>query len=401
VNSRKSQSQKPFQAWPEPDEGALKTSRELVNRIIQEIQANHGCISFERFMDMALYEPGLGYYSAGNRKLGAAGDFTTAPELSMLFSACLARQCQQIFEITGFRHILELGAGSGQMACDILAELQRTGQLPESYTILETSADLRQRQQHILGLRHPDFMSNIHWLDTLPEGSFEGVILGNEVLDAIPVHRFCIRDDGMREIMVGHDGKQFIWLDDIDGVTITQQAQSRFSELLASLPEGYTSEYSQMIPPFMGSLSDTLNKGAILFVDYGYSRREYYHPQRLDGTLVCHYRHRSHDDPFLHVGYQDISAFVDFTLVAESAHQAGLDVHGYTTQVQFLMSLGIDQIMLEQAGDDDMARLRLSQQASHLLLPGEMGEKFKVMALTKDITGMLEGFRLNNQIHRL
>lgn len=319
----------------------------------------------------------------------------------MLFSACMARQCQQIFDLTGTKNILELGAGTGVMACDILTELQRSSQLPDSYTILETSADLRQRQQQLLARHHPDFLSRIKWLDTLPKNSFEGVILGNEVLDALPVHRFRKVDGRLCELMVGFDGEDFVWLHETNANGVSGQIKSRLSDLLASLPDAYTSEFSEMIPPFIHTLSDTMSMGAVIIVDYGYPRHEYYHPQRTDGTLICHYRHRSHGDPFLHIGYQDISAFIDFTLVAETAHEAGFQVSGYTTQAQFLMSLGIDQLMLGLAGDDEMARLRLSQQASQLLLPGEMGEKFRVMALTKMFKGTLAGFSLNNQVHRL
>jgi SAM-dependent MidA family methyltransferase len=398
VISRNSQTQNYSQLWPEPDAAAIEISRELVDKIIHEINAHEGYISFERFMEMALYEPGLGYYSAGNRKFGEAGDFITAPEFSSLFSACLARQCQQIFELTGSKNILELGAGTGVMACDILTELQRSGRLPDSYLILETSADLRQRQQQIIARRHPEFISRVKWLDTLPGKPFAGVILANEVLDAIPVHRFCKVDGVIRELMVGYDGGTFKWQLDAD---ISELFKTRLTGLLSDVPDAYTSEYSEMIPPFIRSLSEILVTGAIIFVDYGYSRRDYYHPQRTEGTLICHYRHRAHDDPFIHVGYQDISTFVDFTLVAESAHEAGLDVKAYTSQAQFLLSLGIDQLMHELAGEDEIVRLRLSQQASSLILPGEMGEKFRVMALTKGINGNLEGFRLNNQINSL
>jgi len=390
-----------LQTWPQPDEFAIAQSLRLADLIRYEIDNHGGRISFSRFMELALYEPGLGYYSGGARKFGVDGDFTTAPEISPLFSACLARQCEQVFEETGGKTILELGAGTGIMAVDILSELKRRNNMPDQYLILETSADLRQRQQQLLLEHHPEFYSNIRWLDSLPAQPIEGLILANEVLDALPVHRFKIDNGEVSELMVSGKGDSFSWQIEPAGGELANGVSTSLSALITELPDGYVSEYNLLMPSFIGSLSDALGTGVILVIDYGYPCHEYYHPQRIDGTLLCHYRHRSHSDPFIYVGLQDITASVDFTRVAESADAAGLDVYGFATQSAFLIGCGIDGIMEEHGAGGDRTLMEYSQQAGRLLLPGEMGEKFKVMALGKNVKTSLKGFAFANQLHRL
>ena len=386
---------------PEPDDTALEHSRKLVDKIIEEIGLHKGCIGFERFMGLALYEPGLGYYSAGSRKFGKDGDFTTAPEISALFSACIARQCEQVFELIGSSTILELGAGSGVMACDIISDLNNRGSLPDKYLILETSADLRDRQQKLLNQTHPQYFHNVQWLDSLPKERIDGVILANEVLDAIPINRIQLTDGNIYDLMVGHVSDEFNWLTRPADNNNTATLISKLEDVFSTLPDGYVTEYNALIFPFLRSLSEVLASGSVFIIDYGYPRHEYYHPQRTEGTLVCHYRHRSHNDPFKYIGIQDITAFVDFTNVAESGHEVGLDVNGYTTQAGFLMATGIDNIIKEYGKGDEKNHLLLSQQAGQLLLPGQMGEKFKVMALTRKIFQPLDGFKFINHTQRL
>ncbi len=388
--------------WPEPDEAAKAHSQELVKLITSNIQNNNGSIGFDRYMGMALYEPGLGYYSAGAGKFGPLGDFTTAPEISPLFSWCLARQCLEVFEITGGDRILELGAGSGIMACDLLSELMRLNALPSEYLILETSADLKQRQYQLLKERQPDVLDRVKWLDTLPSERIDGVVLANEVLDAIPVHKITITENKISELRVTFKDDSFSWLKaDISDEKFISLAANRLDDVLGSINDVYETEINLMIGPFLRSISEILATGAAFFIDYGYSRNEYYHPQRTTGTLVCHYRHRSHDNPFILVGCQDITAFVDFTTVAESAHEVGMEVHGYSPQAAFLMSCGMEDVMNTYRNEDQIWNLKLSQQAGQLMLPGEMGEKFKVMGLTRNVPTSLKGFSTGNSIHKL
>lgn len=390
-----------LQDWPVPETFAANQSRALTEIIDAEINHSNGRISFNRFMELALHAPGLGYYSGGARKFGVEGDFTTAPEISPLFSACLARQCEQLFNEIGVASVLELGAGTGVMAADILSELQRRNSLPENYLILETSADLRQRQKQLLQQRHPDYFSRIHWLDGIPSEPIECVVIANEMLDAMPVHRVKWKKGIIHELMVTSENNSFAWLPEPASDQLLQDINAIIGGYIDDMPDGYTTEFNLMIPSFVHSLADLLKKGTILFIDYGYPRHEYYHPQRIDGTLHCHYRQRRHDNPFIYIGLQDITASVDFTLVAESARSAGLDVSGYTTQSAFLMACNIDELIQQFSAGNDMASLRFAQQAGQLLLPGQMGESFKVIALSRNIENSLLGFEFANQLHRL
>ena len=386
---------------PEPDEAALAHSQALQKAICAEIESNDGHISFERFMHMALYEPGLGYYSAGARKFGKSGDFITAPEISPLFSICVARQCAQVLTQLEDAVILELGAGTGVMASDILLELEKLDCLPDSYYILEPSADLRQRQQQLLEEKLPELVSRVSWLDALPDDSFNGIILANEVLDAMPVQRFCLYKDKNEQMCVAWQDNRFVWRHVAADEMLEEKIDNIVRQSVTGFSDGYCSELNRDMEAWLNSLSQCLHQGVMLFIDYGYSRHEYYHEQRTQGTLLCHYRHRVHSDPFLYVGLQDITASVDFTAVAEAALSCKLNVSGFTSQAYFLIACGLERILQEQKDLDAKEQLELSRQIKMLTLPGEMGERFKVIALTRDLDMALSGFALVDHRRRL
>jgi SAM-dependent MidA family methyltransferase len=369
---------------PEPSNDARRHSARLSEAIRQDIDNAGGWIGFARFMELALYAPGLGYYVAGAAKLGGEGDFVTAPEVSPLFGRTLARQVEQLLEGSAGR-VLELGAGSGTMAADVLGELQKVDRLPQRYLILETSPQLVERQQHTLQERHPALKERIEWISALPK-NFEGVVIANEVLDALPVHLVAWRQDGLHERGVGwKDG--FVWLErPLPPGTLRSAAGAIGAQA------DYVSEISVVAPALVRSLSAALRKGALLLIDYGFGRREYYHPQRSLGTLMCHYRHRAHDDPFFLPGLQDLTAHVDFTAVAEAGIDAGLKLLGYTTQAQFLVNSGITQLLEQHSAGAATARFALTAGVQKLLSPAEMGELFKVIALGRGIDGPLIGF---------
>ena len=387
---------------PEPAPEALAHSRRAVEHIRAAIQAAGGAIPFGRYMELALYAPGLGYYSAGARKFGAAGDFVTAPELSPLFSRCLARQCADVLAEVPGGSILELGAGSGVMAADLLLELQALGKLPAEYLILEVSGELKERQRQTLAAKATALASRVRWLEALPE-RFEGVILGNEVLDALPVERFLKCPGGFDEYCVRIAGESFTWATRPAGAQLAAVLSAFETTLPQPLKPGYVSELNLGLMPLVSSLARTLKRGALLLVDYGYPRAAYYHPERSMGTLMCHYRQRAHADPFLYPGLQDITAHVDFTAVAEAGTASGLELAGYTTQAHLLMALGIAEL----AGADDVqgrtsaagdrmsgAALRAVQQVKLLTLPEEMGERFKAIGFTRGVDASLRGFGL-------
>ena len=378
---------------PVPDSEALEHSKRLCNRIREVIQQNNDMISFARFMEMALYEPGLGYYSGGASKFGEAGDFVTAPEISSLFSRCLAGQCQQILRELLQPSILELGPGSGVMACDLLQALEQKNCLPEKYFMLELSADLKQRQQQLVVKKIPHLANRVFWLDHLPEQPFTGLILGNEVLDAMPVYRLIKKNGGFSELCAGITDDEFSWFHRFPEEQIITLINKLPGEITQDLSEGYVTEINLQIRPWLKSFADILARGVMLFIDYGYTRRDYYHPQRTGGTLLCHYRHHVHDNPFLYPGLQDITASVDFTLVAEAAVETGLKVRGYTTQAHFLLDSGLDELINQSHLTRVSDQAELGRQARILMMPGEMGERFKVMALAKDFNVPLAGFQ--------
>ena len=377
---------------PPPATDALAHSRRAAEHIRAAIEAAGGAIPFGRYMELALYAPGLGYYSAGARKFGAAGDFVTAPELSPLFSRCVARQCAEVLAAVPGGSILELGAGSGVMAADTLLELQALDKLPAEYLILEVSADLRERQRQTLIAKATALASRVRWLDELPN-DFEGVMLGNEVLDALPVERFLKRTGGFDEYCVTTEGDGFTWSTRPAGEMLAATLTAFETTLPEPLQPGYVSEINLGVMPLVSSLAAALKRGALLLMDYGYPRTAYYHPERSMGTLMCHYRQRAHADPFLYPGLQDITAHVDFTAVAEAGTASGLELAGYTTQAHFLLALAIASL----AGTD----LKAVQQVKLLTLPEEMGERFKAIGFTKGIETALSGFALRDLSHKL
>lgn len=382
-----------FPALPTPDPAALAHSQRLAKIISEAIRSAGGSLDFQRYMDLALYAPALGYYHSGLNKIGAGGDFVTAPELSSLFARSLARQCQEILRPGDA--ILELGAGTGIMASTLLAELEALDALPEHYAILELSGELRQRQQRLLATRLPHLQDRIHWLEALPDG-FQGVIIANEVLDALPVSRFRLTDAGPRPLTVVEEQTQrFNW--QVGAPCKTLEATLNALELTVPLPVGYESEFSPTLQPWIRSLADSLDRGAILLIDYGYPRQEYYHPQRNRGTLLCHYRHRVHDDPFLWPGLQDITTSVDFTAVAEAALDADLTVAGYTSQGSFLLGCGLTELLQAANPGPRADYLKLAREAKILTLPGEMGERFQVMLLTRGLSGPFRGFQRDDR----
>jgi SAM-dependent MidA family methyltransferase len=359
-----------------------------------------GWMSFERFMDLALYAPGLGYYSAGAHKLGAGGDFTTAPEVSPLFGACVARQCAEVLSELKGGSILEIGAGSGRLAADILLRLEKLGALPDCYWILEISADLRDRQRRHLAQHLPHLQGRVHWLDQPPEESFDGLVLANEVLDALPVSRFRWHHDRVEELGVVIDQRRFAWASRPASAAMLKACR-RLWKTGGAWDDGYVSEYCPRLIPWTHSVTRSLRTGAALWLDYGLPRPQYYIPERHEGTLLCHFQHRAHGDPFLYPGLQDITAWVDFTELAEGARAAGFTLAGFTTQSFFLAGLGVDQEMQTIADGDANRFARLANEARQLMLPGEMGERFKAMAWLRGLDLPLSGFALQDLRHTL
>ncbi|MFI4914810.1 MAG: class I SAM-dependent methyltransferase [Steroidobacterales bacterium] len=359
------------------------------------IGAAGGWLSFEHYMDLALYAPGLGYYSAGARKFGRSGDFVTAPEISPLFGACVARQCADV--LAGFVHgeILEIGAGTGRLAGDILARLEHAGRLPARYSILEISADLRERQHRYLSATLPHLLDRVIWLEEPPAREFDGVIVANEVLDALPVCRFRWTRAHTEELGVARQDGRFVWASRPAAGSVAAVC-SKLRAAGGPWEEGYVSEFCPRLAAWTASVTRSLRAGAVLWFDYGLPRSQYYFPERLAGTLRCHYRQRAHDDPLRHPGLEDITAWVDFSALAEAAVAQGFRLAGFTTQTYFLAGNGIDGEMQRLAAGDPARFAQLAGQARQLLMPGEMGESFKVMAWMRGAAGPLAGFALRD-----
>jgi len=382
------------------DEAAAEHGRQLRDHLLDQIAAAGGWLSFERFMDLALYAPGAGYYSGGATKFGLGGDFTTAPEVSSLFGACVAVQCEEILRRLTAGSILEIGAGSGRLAADVLARLDSLQKLPERYWILEISAELRDRQREHLARHQPHLLERVQWLDRPPEEDFDGVILANEVLDALPVARFRWYADAIEELgVVSLDGR-FAWQGRPANAAMAKICR-RLSRAGGGWEDGYVSEYCPRLVAWTAAVTRKLRHGAALWLDYGLPRAQYYLPERHDGTLMCHFRHRAHGDPLVMVGLQDITAWVDFTLLAEASREAGFQLAGFTTQAHFLAGTRIDREMQQSAGDDAHQFARLANQARQLLLPGEMGERFKAMAWLRGMHEPLRGFEVKDLRHTL
>ena len=371
---------------PPPSEEAADHSLRLAELIAGEISSNAGVIGFDRYMELALYAPGLGYYAAGAAKFGASGDFVTAPEMTPLFGRSLARFVAVAAPAGGF-DLLEVGAGSGALAAALLPELAALGRTPQRYRILEPSPDLRARQAG--RLRDIALGAGVELVfdDDLRGEPLHGMVIANEVLDAMPVRRFRCDAGEVREAMVACARDGFEWRfetprDQRLGAVV-QRLQRRPG---MELPDGYQSEFGAARGAWIAALGERLASGMALLVDYGYSAAEYYHPQRVDGTLACHYRHRRHEDPFLWPGLCDITAHVDFSDIAEAASCAGLAVAGFTTQAHFLLGNGLLDLCAEyEPGTPEY--VRVAGLVQRLTMPQEMGESVRVMALSRDASG--------------
>jgi SAM-dependent MidA family methyltransferase len=379
---------------PTPSPGELARSRELAALIRREIETAGGAIDFGRFMELALYAPGLGYYSGGLPKFGAGGDFVTAPEMGEVFARLLARQCAEILASLGAADVLEAGAGSGALAAGVLAELEALGGLPREYLILELSAELRARQRETLAARVPHLAARVRWLDQLP-ARFRGVVIANELLDALPVERFRVAAHGVKHQRIGWREGEFVWRERAADLPV----RARIEPL--ALGEDYHSEIGLQAEAWVRSIAERIAQGVLLLIDYGFPRAEFYHPQRHAGTLMCHYRQRAHGDPLTLIGLQDITAHIDFTAVATAGVEGGLDLLGYTSQAMFLIGCGLEDIVRSSDPANSAAHLRLTNEIQKLTSPAEMGELFKVMALGRGVRIPLRGFALQDRRARL
>jgi SAM-dependent MidA family methyltransferase len=381
---------------PEPSLDAHSASRSLHHLIADEIQRNSGWISFAQFMELVLYAPGLGYYSGGAAKLGKDGDFTTAPEITPLFGGAVAQVVASLFEQTA-AHILEFGAGTGKLAFDILTEMQQLGVAIERYAIVELSGELRARQEQML-----QGFPQVTWLDRMPS-SFSGVVVGNEVLDAMPVNLVVKTEQGWNERGVSLSDRTFVFSDR----SCNQELAAQIPDA-ADLPVGYVTEVHPVANAFMRSLASMLNAGhnetgrgsAAILIDYGFPAHEYYLAQRAQGTLMCHYRHHAHPDPFYLPGLQDVTAHVDFSAMAQAAVDAGLDMLGYTSQAAFLIDAGIGDLLMRTSPTDERHYLPQANAMQKLISPAEMGELFKVLVVGKN-AALPDRFARHDRSHRL
>ncbi len=402
-------SKKASDTFPQPSAEAIAHSNKVKERIIAAIESAGGKISFEAYMNLALYAPGLGYYSAGLKKFGRLGDFITAPEISPLFSQCLAIQCRHIMQQSGLSTLLEVGAGSGIMAIDIMQELERQDSLPEQYLILELSADLRDRQQKAIKDKIPHLASRFHWLDQLPARPFNGIVIANELLDALPVHLLRLSGTQSFERFVALDKEQeFIWQDQSIEEPRLNTIADEVRDIHLSMQtlndkpgQDYITEVNLLAMDWISSIADIMEQGAVLLVDYGYTAREYYHPQRFMGTLMCHYQHHRHDDPFYLPGMQDITAHINFSHIARSAEATGLTLCGFTTQAHFLMAGGLVELTRDLDPEDVVHFTETARQIKMLTLPEEMGELFKVILLAKGKPLSLPAFQFQDFSQRL
>ncbi len=384
----------PASTLPTPSPDAQAASRELSRRIAKRIETAGGWLPFVDFMDMALHLPGLGYYAGGSLKFGEAGDFVTAPELTPLFGQALARQVAQINAVLPTPTLLEVGAGSGKLAADLLLALEALDALPARYEILELSGELRARQQQTIEAAVPHLAGRVVWLDELPE-KFSGCVIANELLDALPTHAVAWRESGLMERGVVLTENGFGWAE--------WPATGALAEAMAVLPVSAPSmsEISLAARAWVAEWGHRLASGALLLIDYGLPRHELYHPDRQRGTLRCHYRQRAHDNFFWWPGLSDITSHVDFTAVAEAGFDAGLAVLGYTNQANFLINCGIGELLAERQQAGGEQALRANGAVQVLLAPGEMGELFKVIALGRGIETPLSGFARGDRIHAL
>ena len=370
---------------PEPSAEERAHSERVAALIREEIAAAGGAIDFARYMELALYAPGLGYYSAGARKFGAAGDFVTAPELGFVFARCLARGLAPALRATR-GDVLELGPGSGALAADLLLELEQLDALPQRYRLLERSADLRERQRATLAQRCAHLLERCEWLDAPPARSWAGVLVANEVADALPVRLFVLREEGVfSRVVAFDDDKRFFWREHPADCALADALARTLGVRMRELPHPYSSEICTLLPAWFAEVTRTLNEGEAWFIDYGYDRDAYYAPERRTGTLRCHYRHRVHDDPLILPGLQDITAWVDFDALIEAGAANGFAVGAQFAQSRFLIDHGLDEVFAHAYAQacDEVERYRLAQEVKHLTLPGQMGEQFRVLALVR------------------
>ena len=381
---------------PAPSADALAHSAAMLQLLHDAIAEAGGWISFARYMELALYTPGLGYYSGGSRKFGEDGDFITAPEISPLFGQALAVQIAQVMRLSA-AHLIEVGAGTGALAADLLLALEASDALPYSYDILELSGELRQRQAQTLQARAPHLVSRVRWLDALPD-SFEGCVVANEVLDVMPVHCLVWRDGICMERGVGIRDDALTWLER----PLNAQLQAAAEALsVPAMANEYATEICMASRAWVAEWARSLQRGALLLIDYGYPRAEYYLPTRSTGTLQCYYRHRAHTAFFNWPGLNDITAFVDFTTTAEAAYDAGMDVLGYATQASFLVNCGVLQLLEKRGRSDSAEYLRAARALQRLIGPHEMGELFKVLVVGRKIEEPLLGFMQGDRTHAL
>ena len=382
-----------------PDADSLDHSEMVVDYLRARIEVAGGMIGMAEFMQYALYAPGLGYYMAGNRKFGAGGDFVTAPEISPVFGRTLARQCAPVLSALN-GGILELGAGSGVLAVTLLKKLAELGTLPASYQILEVSPELCERQLQKIKAEIPDLAAVVTWINALP-ARFRGVIVANEVLDALPIERFVRTQDDVLQLCAGYVNGRFIYQTRSAAEPLRNSVLEIETQIERKFAEGYTSEVSLGLPGWVSDVLAALDQGVIFLFDYGVSRREYYATERDQGWLRCHFRHHAHNEPLIYPGIQDITSWVDFSAVAQSASLQGADIAGFVTQALFLMNAGLEN---ELAGFDSLssaAQIELSQQIKQLTLPGEMGEHFKCMGLCKGDVPSLDAFSFGDRAHSL
>lgn len=368
---------------------------ERISALIRDEITHHGSIPFSRFMELALYAPGMGYYTAGKQKFGAAGDFVTAPDAYPVFGHCLARTAVEVLGQLGGGAILEVGAGNGKLAARMLSELAECGAPPEAYYILDLSPDLRGLQKATIEKTAPEHLGRVRWLDGLPEHGFRGLVLANELLDALPVERFKIGADGIKQLGVTWREGCFDWVE----LPAPQTIANRVAPL--NLAPGYMSEIGLAAEAWVRSIGERIAAGMLLLIDYGFPRAEFYHPDRVAGTLMCHFRHRAHPDPLILPGIQDITAHIDFSAIAQAGAEVGMSLLGYTSQAAFLIGSGLDDIVRASNPNDVRAHLSLTEQIKKLTLPHEMGELFKVIALGRDENVRVRGLERQDRRNRL
>ena len=388
------------QLLPDADESSLEHSARCAAYVRDRIRDAGGSISFAEFMHYALYAPGLGYYVSGSRKFGEAGDFVTAPEISPLFGRVVARQAAAVLDSIDGASVLEFGAGSGRLAIDVMSRLAELGAAPERYTIIEVSPDLQERQRHTVATELPAYADRFEWLDRMP-GGHRGLVLANELLDALPVERFVRRDDGIRQLRVVDETDEFVFVDEPAPEILSTAVTAIEKERGGALPDNYVSEVSLSARGWIADLAGCLEQGMALLFDYGVGRHEYYAEDRDDGWLRCHFRHRVHSDPLILVGIQDLTTWVDFSLIADAAATEGLAIEGYVSQAHFLLGGGLEEEMQQFANLSPGSQLELSNQIKMLTLPGEMGENIKCLGLSRGDVPVLAPFAAADRTHTL